>query len=472
MHSIEQLIAKKRAGESWSALAELAGCPESTLRNRFKAAFQVDKLGDVPPRARPKARDDRQRRRPRDPRPRSRPIRSRMVKSMDRQEAKEPTVDIAAKLKHFREAQVRHPGMVLVFREGDHYETFEDHAHVIGLTCDSPMYKAGGVACATFPTASLEQNLRRLLKAGHRVALCDPVASDQLVTRPWRGRFKVDHPVDPTPDRSPGEALANGRPRSRLAPGRGQRRGSAGADTSVDGGPEPAPGEAVARRIGGRLGKGALLLPANLGKLTRLAGKEMPYSNSWRGTVRLTCTDGGYRAEATDGRVLGIVTGPAAATTGFPDLLKKAEKGSKVAVVPAKTWEQAFKSAPRDGLKPILQNVAAAIGKTKTTLATTDLARVQHFEPAQVQCRYPDTDSAFPKGKPKAVVHFDPKLLGELLTVAAGFTKEDSSEVELVLYEEAKKGKKGNGLVPVLVRAANGDQKFQGLIMPMEKNHA
>jgi hypothetical protein len=54
---------------------------------------------------------------------------------------------------------------------------------------------------------------------------------------------------------------------------------------------------------------GLLLLPDNLGALAKLTAKD---SAHWATTaVHVRRTEEGYRAEATDGRMLGVVSGPA-----------------------------------------------------------------------------------------------------------------------------------------------------------------
>ncbi|MFO0877506.1 MAG: DNA mismatch repair protein MutS [Gemmataceae bacterium] len=76
----------------------------------------------------------------------------------------------------YREAKERHPGMLLLFRAGDFYELFYEDAElasrVLGLTLTSRDKQA---PMAGFPHHSLEVHLRKLLRSGHRVAICDQV---------------------------------------------------------------------------------------------------------------------------------------------------------------------------------------------------------------------------------------------------------------------------------------------------------
>src|SRR3954463_2288885 len=79
-------------------------------------------------------------------------------------------------MQQYREAKERHPGMLLLFRMGDFYELFFDDAEVVarvlGLTLTS---RDKTIPMAGFPHHALENHLRKLLRAGHRVAVCDQV---------------------------------------------------------------------------------------------------------------------------------------------------------------------------------------------------------------------------------------------------------------------------------------------------------
>ncbi len=79
-------------------------------------------------------------------------------------------------MQQYRAAKERHPNMLLLFRVGDFLELYgadaETAAKVLGLTLTS---RDRTIAMAGFPHHCLEQYLSRLLKTGHRVAICDPV---------------------------------------------------------------------------------------------------------------------------------------------------------------------------------------------------------------------------------------------------------------------------------------------------------
>ncbi len=84
-------------------------------------------------------------------------------------------------MQQYREARARHPGMLLLFRMGDFYELFDEDAEVaarvLGLTLTS---RDKTVPMAGFPHHALEGYLRKLLHAGHRIAICDQVEDAAL----------------------------------------------------------------------------------------------------------------------------------------------------------------------------------------------------------------------------------------------------------------------------------------------------
>ncbi len=84
-------------------------------------------------------------------------------------------------MRQYRDAKARHPGMLLLFRMGDFFETFEDDAvvaaRVLGLTLTS---RDKQIPMAGFPHHQLDAYLRKLLHAGHRVAVCDQVEDAAL----------------------------------------------------------------------------------------------------------------------------------------------------------------------------------------------------------------------------------------------------------------------------------------------------
>src|SRR5437588_3672738 len=79
-------------------------------------------------------------------------------------------------MRQYQEAKAHHPGMLLLFRMGDFYETFDGDAElaarVLGLTLTS---RDKQIPMAGFPHHQLENYLQKLLGSGFRVAVCDQI---------------------------------------------------------------------------------------------------------------------------------------------------------------------------------------------------------------------------------------------------------------------------------------------------------
>ena len=85
-----------------------------------------------------------------------------------------------------------YPDAVVLFRMGDFYECFDDDAHTLASALEialtsRTMGRDTRVPMAGVPAVSLETNLARLIKQGHKVAICeqlsDPATSKGLVER-------------------------------------------------------------------------------------------------------------------------------------------------------------------------------------------------------------------------------------------------------------------------------------------------
>ena len=83
-------------------------------------------------------------------------------------------------LERYREVKAQNPGSLLLFRMGDFYELFfedaEIGAKVLGLTLTSrDKGSSNPVPMAGFPYHALENYLHKLIRAGHRAAICEQV---------------------------------------------------------------------------------------------------------------------------------------------------------------------------------------------------------------------------------------------------------------------------------------------------------
>lgn len=95
-------------------------------------------------------------------------------------------------MRQYQQVKAKHRDAILLFRMGDFYETFDEDAKVAAKVLGITLTKrgngaAGEVPLAGFPHHALESYLPKLLKAGHRVAVCeqleDPKFAKGIVKR-------------------------------------------------------------------------------------------------------------------------------------------------------------------------------------------------------------------------------------------------------------------------------------------------
>ena len=88
-------------------------------------------------------------------------------------------------MQQYQQVKAKHPDTILLFRMGDFFETFEEDAkiaaRVLGITLTKRGNGAAGeVPLAGFPHHALDTYLPKLLKAGHRVAICEQLEDPKL----------------------------------------------------------------------------------------------------------------------------------------------------------------------------------------------------------------------------------------------------------------------------------------------------
>src|SRR2546425_767268 len=93
-------------------------------------------------------------------------------------------------MRQYREAKEKHPDGILLFRLGDFYEIFFDDAKVaapiMGVQLTSrPLGKAGRAPMCGVPHHAWQSYVGKLLRAGHKVVICDQVeaASKNKIVR-------------------------------------------------------------------------------------------------------------------------------------------------------------------------------------------------------------------------------------------------------------------------------------------------
>jgi DNA mismatch repair protein MutS len=89
-------------------------------------------------------------------------------------------------MKQYNAIKVKYPGALLLFRVGDFYETFGQDAVAASKVLDIVLTKRGAgssseIELAGFPHHSLDSYLPKLVRAGHRVAICDQLEDPRFV---------------------------------------------------------------------------------------------------------------------------------------------------------------------------------------------------------------------------------------------------------------------------------------------------
>lgn len=89
-------------------------------------------------------------------------------------------------MKQYNAIKVKYPGALLLFRVGDFYETFGEDAIKASKVLDIVLTKRGSgsaseIELAGFPHHALDNYLPKLVRAGHRVAICDQLEDPRFV---------------------------------------------------------------------------------------------------------------------------------------------------------------------------------------------------------------------------------------------------------------------------------------------------
>ena len=76
--------------------------------------------------------------------------------------------------KQFTELKEKHPDRLLMFRHGDFYESYQEDAEATAHNLGVTLTKDKEVNRQTmFPHYDLDTYLPKLIRAGHRIAICD-----------------------------------------------------------------------------------------------------------------------------------------------------------------------------------------------------------------------------------------------------------------------------------------------------------
>jgi len=106
-----------------------------------------------------------------------------LAKTSPKKEVKETPL-----MKQYNQIKAKHPQALLLFRVGDFYETFGQDAVVAAKVLGIVLTKRGAgssseVELAGFPHHSMDTYLPKLVRAGHRVAICDQLEDPKMTKK-------------------------------------------------------------------------------------------------------------------------------------------------------------------------------------------------------------------------------------------------------------------------------------------------
>ena len=98
--------------------------------------------------------------------------------------------ELTPMMKQFHDLKAKHPDALLLFRCGDFYETYLDDAvtasRILGITLtrrNNGKNTQPGAEMAGFPYHALDTYLPKLVRSGHRVAICDQLEDPKLTKK-------------------------------------------------------------------------------------------------------------------------------------------------------------------------------------------------------------------------------------------------------------------------------------------------
>src|ERR1700722_1891174 len=147
-----------------------------------------------------------------------------------------PSASLTPAMRQYQQFKAQYPGYILFFRMGDFYEMFWDDAktaaRVLGLALTARSKGADAIPMAGVPFHAVESYLRRMISAGHKVAICEQTEDAALA----KGLVKRDVVRLMTPGTITDDPLLDGKSDNYLAavaPGSHDRIGLAWVELST-----------------------------------------------------------------------------------------------------------------------------------------------------------------------------------------------------------------------------------------------
>ena len=90
-------------------------------------------------------------------------------------------------LREYKVIKAKYPEALLLFRVGEFYESFNEDAQAVAEILDIPLTEQPNneefTKCAGFRYSLLYSFLPKLVKAGHRLAICDKLEAPKLAEK-------------------------------------------------------------------------------------------------------------------------------------------------------------------------------------------------------------------------------------------------------------------------------------------------
>lgn len=78
----------------------------------------------------------------------------------------------------YKPLKEKYPDVVFLFNEGDVYSSYNEDADIVNNVLGIPINE-GSIKYVSFARGELGENLRSLILAGNRVAIADPIESEE-----------------------------------------------------------------------------------------------------------------------------------------------------------------------------------------------------------------------------------------------------------------------------------------------------
>ena len=90
-------------------------------------------------------------------------------------------------IQQYKAIKAKYPDAILLFRVGDYYEVFDEDAKTASEILGLELKKGNGGEevnqAVSFPHFSLDIHLRKLVKAGYKVTICDQLKDPKKTTK-------------------------------------------------------------------------------------------------------------------------------------------------------------------------------------------------------------------------------------------------------------------------------------------------